>query len=50
MNLYETYKSLNIKDVEYKLYKDGRHEMLNEHNKQVVMDDVIKWIDKKIKG
>ena len=50
VNLYETYKSLNIKDVEYKLYKDGRHEMLNEHNKYEVMDDVIKWIDKKING
>ena len=48
INLYETYKSLNIKDVEYKLYKDGRHEMLNEYNKFEVMNDIIKWIDKRL--
>lgn len=48
INLYETYKELNIKDLEYKLYKDGRHEMLNEHNKHEVTQDIIKWIDKKI--
>lgn len=48
INLYEKYKALNIEDLEYKLYKDGRHEMLNEHNKQLVMNDVINWIDKRI--
>lgn len=48
INLYEKYKEINIKDVEYKLYKDGRHEMLNEYNKFEVMNDVIQWIDKKL--
>lgn len=50
INLYETYKKLNIKDLEYKLYKGGRHEMLNEHNKNIVMDDIIKWINKKCRN
>ncbi|MGL5085119.1 MAG: lysophospholipase [Clostridium sp.] len=48
VNLYNTYKNIKIEDVEYKLYKDGRHEMLNEKDKNIVMDDIIKWIDKKV--
>lgn len=47
VNLYETYNGLGIQDLEYKLYKDGRHEMLNEYNKETVIDDIIKWIDKR---
>lgn len=46
INLYEIYKTLNIKNVEYKLYEDGRHEMLNEKNKDEVIYDVKVWIDK----
>lgn len=45
INLYNTYKKLGIKNVSYKLYKDGRHEMLNEINKKEVMEDTIKWIN-----
>ena len=45
IKLFNTYKKLNIKDVTYKLYKDGRHEMLNEINKEEVMNDVINWLD-----
>lgn len=45
IKLYNTYKSVGIEQVEYKLYKDGRHEMLNEINKEEVMDDVIKWLE-----
>lgn len=44
INLYDLYKTLNIKDVDYKLYKDGRHEMLNEVNKCEVIDDVLGWL------
>lgn len=46
MNLYETYKSLGIKDVSYQLYPGGRHEMFNETNKEEVMKDLIKWVDR----
>ncbi|MDF2672572.1 MAG: lysophospholipase, partial [Clostridiales bacterium] len=31
--LIEEYRKLGIKDVSYKFYKDGRHEMLNEINR-----------------
>jgi len=46
IKLFNTYKSLNIEDVTYKLYKDGRHEMLNEINKEEVMDNIINWLNK----
>lgn len=42
--LIEEYKKLGIKDVSYKFYKDGRHEMLNEINRDEVMEDVTNWI------
>lgn len=48
VRLYNTYEKLGIKDLSYKLYKDGRHEMFNEHNKDEVIDDVLSWINKKI--
>lgn len=47
VNLYKTFKSIGIKDVEYKLYKNGRHEMLNENNKDEVIFNIIKWLDSK---
>jgi alpha-beta hydrolase superfamily lysophospholipase len=46
IKLFNTYKQLNIQDVTYKLYKDGRHEMLNETNRDEVMRDVILWLDR----
>lgn len=45
--LYKNYKKVGIKDVEFKLYRDGRHEMLNEINNQEVMKDTLKWMNKK---
>jgi len=48
IKLYRTYKKFNIKEVTYKLYKEGRHEMLNETNKDEVMRDVIQWLNKHV--
>ncbi len=45
LNLYNTYKELGVKDLNYKLYKDGRHEMLNEINKDYVIKDIISWVN-----
>lgn len=45
IKLFNTYRKLNVKDVTYKLYKDGRHEMLNEINRDEVMKDVVNWLD-----
>lgn len=46
VNLFNRYKDLGVKDINYKLYKEGRHEMLNEVNRDEVMDDVVQWLDK----
>jgi len=45
LRLVKTYKKHGIKDLTYKFYKDGRHEMLNETNKEEVTSDVIKWLN-----
>ena len=49
INLYECYKRLGINNIKYKLYKSGRHEMLNEKNKDEVIDDILEWISTVIK-
>lgn len=49
IKLYNMYKILNIVDVEYKLYKNGRHEMLNEKNKEEVTNDILQWLKKHLK-
>ncbi|SCJ04789.1 lysophospholipase L2 [uncultured Clostridium sp.] len=48
VNLNNKLKSVGIKDVNYKLYKGKRHEILNEDNKFEVMSDVSEWLIKKI--
>ncbi len=47
--LYDTYQKAGLKQVSMKLYPEGRHEMLNETNREEVMDDVIEWIKTTIK-
>lgn len=44
--LYEMYRNLGIKDVTMNLYENGRHEMLNEINKDDVIKDIVNWINK----
>lgn len=45
LTLYKTYKDAGIKNVSYKLYPGGRHEMLNETNRDEVMKDTLAWIE-----
>ncbi|MGH4052395.1 MAG: lysophospholipase [Clostridium sp.] len=45
LKLVKTYRKHGIKDLVYKFYKGGRHEMLNEINKEEVIEDVIKWLN-----
>ena len=40
-------KDAGIGDVTLKFYADGRHEMLNEINREEVFSDVIAWLDQK---
>ena len=41
----EQYRRLGVKDVTLKLWPQGRHEMLNETNRDEVMDSVVDWLD-----
>lgn len=44
MELVTKWKAAGAKDVEYKLYPNGRHEMMNEINREEVLQDLSDWI------
>ena len=46
--IFEKYKAAGIQDVEIKLYKDDRHEILNETDREVVYEDLYSWIIRRI--
>jgi alpha-beta hydrolase superfamily lysophospholipase len=46
--LVERYRAAGIKDVTTDFYKDGRHEMLNETNRDEVVRNLARWIDRVI--
>jgi len=43
--LYKFYLDLGLTNVTYKVYKDARHEILNETNREEVQADMIKFIE-----
>ncbi|WP_366924208.1 alpha/beta hydrolase [Metallumcola ferriviriculae] len=45
-NLVSSYHRHGLQDVTYKLYPEGRHEMLNETNKDEVIEDTLAWLRK----
>ncbi len=46
MKVVNFYKKAGLRNLEYKLYPDARHEILNEINKDEVYQDILAWIDK----
>lgn len=46
LKVYNSLVKAGIKDVSYKFYNGGRHEMLNETNREEVYNDVIAWLNK----
>ena len=44
---YKSFLKAGMGDVTMKLYHDGRHEMLNELNRDEVFQDVLTWLDGK---
>ena len=48
IGLYNMYVKYDITTVDIKLYENGRHEMLNEINKNEVYLDILSWIKKNI--
>lgn len=49
LRLKDRYVNLGVKKVSCKLYEGGRHEMLNEINKEEVIKDIISWLDEREK-
>ena len=47
LRLRYRYINLGAKDVSCKLYEGGRREMLNEINKDEVIENIIFWINEK---
>ncbi|GAE87114.1 alpha/beta hydrolase [Acetivibrio straminisolvens] len=43
--LARQYEKMGIKDVTYKLYEDARHELVNELNRNEVIQDIITWMN-----
>lgn len=46
-SLYHFYFNLGFKNISLKLYKNCRHEILNELNKHDVYKDILFWLNKK---
>lgn len=46
--VYKIYKNCGIRDIELKIYFQGRHEILNEVNRKEVYADILKWMDFRI--
>ncbi|MCI6153455.1 alpha/beta fold hydrolase [Fusobacterium perfoetens] len=44
--LEKFYKKLNFKNLTLKLYKEARHELHNEINREEVFEDIKKWLEK----
>jgi len=44
-NLVNMYRSIGMTNIFYKIYPGGRHEMLNELNKDEVIEDIITWLN-----
>lgn len=42
---FASYKTLGMLNLEMKLYKNDRHEILNESDKKTVSEDIYRWID-----
>lgn len=46
--LIERYREAGLTDVTLKVYEGGRHEMLNETNRQEVVADLLAWLDRAV--
>ena len=44
--VFERLNAAGVTDLTLKLYEGGRHEMLNETNKEEVYNDLLIWIDR----
>lgn len=47
--VFDKFKLCGLEDVEIKLYDKGRHEILNETDRETVYEDLLKWLCLQIK-
>lgn len=45
IRIYKKFLTAGMTDVTLKLYHEGRHEMLNEKNKEQVYNDCLNWLE-----
>jgi len=45
---YRSLRAAGLENIRFKLYEGGRHELLNETNRRDVMQDIYRWIEKKV--
>lgn len=45
---YQAFCKAGLRDVTIRLYPNGRHEMLNETNKDKVYEDILNWLNAKM--
>lgn len=46
--LVASYEAAGIRDLTSRLYERGRHEMLNETNRERVVADLVDWLEKRV--
>jgi alpha-beta hydrolase superfamily lysophospholipase len=46
--LVTAYRSLRVRDLEFVLYPDARHELLNETNREEVMGNILRWLTRRL--
>lgn len=46
--VYQSYKKAGLEKLSIRLYENGRHEMLNESNRDEVYSDIINWCNKQL--
>jgi len=48
VEVHKKFEERGIKNLEMKLYKDCRHEILNELNKEDIYKEILEWFEEKI--
>ena len=46
--LAAAWRSLGIRDLEFVLYPEARHELLNETNREEVMANILRWLNSRL--
>ena len=50
MRAYRSFLDAGMKDVSLKLYHEGRHEILNELNREEVYRDILAWLESEMQA